>query len=306
MRGAYRVVAWLSCASCRNATRTPRPRRSSTRRSSGRRAGEYGDIRYEKADGIAKITIDRPEVRNAFRPQTLVEISRRARAGPRGPRGRRDHPHRRRAERRSARAATRRSAATTATSPTGASRRPPRRHRPAGADPAAAEAGGGDGRRLRGRRRPHPPPLLRPDDRRRQRPLRADRAAGRQLRRRLRRLPAARPRRDQEGEGDLAPVPPVRRRGGARDGPGQRGRPARRARARDGRLVPRDARASPPSPCACSRRASTPHEDGYAGIQQLAHDANLLFYVSEEAREGREAFKERRAARLLEVPAARP
>jgi naphthoate synthase len=38
-------------------------------------AGEYGDIRYETADGIAKITIDRPEVRNAFRPQTIVEIS---------------------------------------------------------------------------------------------------------------------------------------------------------------------------------------------------------------------------------------
>ena len=40
-----------------------------------RPAGEYGDIRYELADGIAKITIDRPEVRNAFRPETLVEIS---------------------------------------------------------------------------------------------------------------------------------------------------------------------------------------------------------------------------------------
>jgi naphthoate synthase len=39
------------------------------------RAGEYEDIRYELADGIAKITIDRPEVRNAFRPETLVEIS---------------------------------------------------------------------------------------------------------------------------------------------------------------------------------------------------------------------------------------
>ena len=39
-----------------------------------RAAGEYGDIRYEKADGIAKITIDRPEVRNAFRPQTLAEL----------------------------------------------------------------------------------------------------------------------------------------------------------------------------------------------------------------------------------------
>ena len=37
-------------------------------------AGEYGDIRYERSDGIAKITINRPEVRNAFRPQTLAEL----------------------------------------------------------------------------------------------------------------------------------------------------------------------------------------------------------------------------------------
>ena len=38
--------------------------------------GDYTDIRYElSGDGIAKITIDRPEVRNAFRPQTIVEIS---------------------------------------------------------------------------------------------------------------------------------------------------------------------------------------------------------------------------------------
>src|SRR3979409_349328 len=37
---------------------------------------EYEDIRYElSGDGIAKITIDRPEVRNAFRPETLIEIS---------------------------------------------------------------------------------------------------------------------------------------------------------------------------------------------------------------------------------------
>ena len=41
-----------------------------------RAEGEYEDIRYETAEGIAKITIDRPEVRNAFRPQTIVEISR--------------------------------------------------------------------------------------------------------------------------------------------------------------------------------------------------------------------------------------
>jgi naphthoate synthase len=38
--------------------------------------GEWQDIRYETAEGIAKITIDRPEVRNAFRPTTLFELSR--------------------------------------------------------------------------------------------------------------------------------------------------------------------------------------------------------------------------------------
>ena len=39
-------------------------------------AGAYEDIRYEHSgDGIAKVTIDRPEVRNAFRPQTIIEIS---------------------------------------------------------------------------------------------------------------------------------------------------------------------------------------------------------------------------------------
>src|SRR5438270_10360140 len=43
-------------------------------------AGEgFSDIRYEKSappeQGIAKITIARPEVRNAFRPRTIIEIS---------------------------------------------------------------------------------------------------------------------------------------------------------------------------------------------------------------------------------------
>jgi naphthoate synthase len=35
-------------------------------------------------------------------------------------------------------------------------------------------------------------------------------------------------------------------------------------------------------------------EDGLAGIQQLAHDTNLLFYGSEEAQEGRNAYREKR------------
>jgi len=43
-------------------------------------------------------------------------------------------------------------------------------------------------------------------------------------------------------------------------------------------------------------------EDGLAGIQQLAHDANLLFYASEEAREGREAYKEKRRPDFARFP----
>ena len=38
-------------------------------------AGAYTDIRSEMADGVAKITIARPEVRNAFRPLTVHELS---------------------------------------------------------------------------------------------------------------------------------------------------------------------------------------------------------------------------------------
>jgi naphthoate synthase len=39
------------------------------------KAGDYTDITYLKADGIAKITINRPEVRNAFRPLTVDEMA---------------------------------------------------------------------------------------------------------------------------------------------------------------------------------------------------------------------------------------
>lgn len=43
-------------------------------------------------------------------------------------------------------------------------------------------------------------------------------------------------------------------------------------------------------------------EDGYSGIQQLAHDANLLFYGAEEAQEGRDAYKERRRPEFEKFP----
>ena len=43
-------------------------------------------------------------------------------------------------------------------------------------------------------------------------------------------------------------------------------------------------------------------EDGYAGIQQLAHDANLLFYENQEAQEGRDAYREKRTPDFSRFP----
>jgi naphthoate synthase len=43
-------------------------------------------------------------------------------------------------------------------------------------------------------------------------------------------------------------------------------------------------------------------EDGLSGIQQLAHDANLLFYAGEEAQEGRDAYLEKRKPDFSRFP----
>ena len=45
-------------------------------------------------------------------------------------------------------------------------------------------------------------------------------------------------------------------------------------------------------------------EDGLTGIQQLSHDATLLFYMTEEGQEGRNSWKRGAGAGLLEVPEA--
>jgi naphthoate synthase len=43
-------------------------------------------------------------------------------------------------------------------------------------------------------------------------------------------------------------------------------------------------------------------EDGLSGIQQLAHDTNLLFYESQEAQEGRDAYREKRSPDFSRFP----
>ena len=205
---------------------------------------EYGDIRYEIADGIAKITICRPEVRNAFRPQTLFELQdafERARNDPdvgvivltgEGPdafcsggdqRIRGDDGYvgddgigrlnvldlqvqiRRAARSRWSRWwRATRSAA--ATCCTSCATSPSRPTTPASARPARS-VGSFDGGYGSG--------LL------------------------------ARVGRAEEGARDLVPVPPVRRAAGARHGPREHGRPARGARGGDRRVVPADAEHSP-------------------------------------------------------------
>ena len=67
-------------------------------------------------------------------------------------------------------------------------------------------------------------------------------------------------------------------------------------------MVPRDARALAVRAAAAEGRASTPTADGLAGLQQLAGDATLLFYMTEEGQEGRNAYVEKRDPDFSKFP----
>ncbi len=262
---------------------------------------EYEDIRYEKADGIAKVTIDRPEVLNAFRPQTLVEVS----APPwswraRTPRSARSSSPAR-GRRRSAPAATRASAARPATSAEGAAvgrfhvtdlqvqmRRLPK---PVVAMVAGYAIGGGHilhvccdltiaaDNAVFGQTGPRVGSW--------------DGGFGASLLRDLVGTKKAKEFwllcRQYDAEEALemglvnavVPLDELERETVA---------------------WCRDMLALSPFALRLAKASFNAHEDGYAGIQQLAHDANLLFYGSEEAAEGREAFKQKRQPDFSKFP----
>ena len=65
----------------------------------------------------------------------------------------------------------------------------------------------------------------------------------------------------------------------------------------------RDAASMSPLALRMVKASMNAADDGLAGIQQLAGDATLLFYLSEEAQEGRDAYVEKRPPGLRAVPA---
>ena len=247
--------------------------------------------------GIAKITIDRPEVRNAFRPRTMVEIS---------------------AALEHAREDT--EVGVIVLTGEGADgvllRRGPagaRRHRL----PRRGRAGSGVGRfhvtdlHVQIRRLPKPVVamvagyaiggghvlhvVLRPDDRRRQRAAlaRSDRGSAPSTAASARACCA-----NLVGTKKAKEIWLLCRQYDAEEalamGLVNTVVPLERLESGDDRLVPRDARPLPLRPATGEGELQRRTRTGYAGIQQLAHDANLLFYGSEEAR--RDATRSRRSA----------
>ena len=87
-----------------------------------------------------------------------------------------------------------------------------------------------------------------------------------------------------------------------RHGPGQHGRAARRARGGDRRSGAARCSRSARSRCAASRPRFNADCDGQAGLQELAGNATLLFYMTEEAQEGRDAFLEKRKPDFTKFP----
>ena len=99
-------------------------------------------------------------------------------------------------------------------------------------------------------------------------------------------------------------VPPVRRPRSPGDGAREHRGPGRGARRGDRRVVPPDAAAQSSGP-ALLKASLNAADDGLAGIQQLAGDATLLYYMSDEAQEGKDAYLDKRRPEFERFPAGR-
>ena len=90
--------------------------------------------------------------------------------------------------------------------------------------------------------------------------------------------------------------------GGARHGPGEQGGALRRSWRRSACSWAREMLQFSPTALRFMKASFNAATDGLAGIQQLAGDATLLYYTTDEAKEGRDAFKEKRAPDFSQVP----
>ncbi len=259
----------------------------------------YTDILYEKKDGVAWITINRPEVRNAFRTRTVAELTDAfvdARwdpavgvvvltgAGDKAFCSGGDQKERGQGGYAPARPAAdgRRSAAQR--------------------DPAHPQARHRHGQRLRHRRRARAARALRPVDRLGHRGLRPDGAArGQRGRRPRHRLPRAR-RGREEGAGDLVHVPAVL-------GPATRSRWGSSTRW----CRPKDLRAEvekwcaellekSPTALALAKQSFNIDSEQRAGVAQFANTALGLYYQTRGGHGGPQRLRREAPGRLLEVP----
>ena len=263
-------------------------------------SGEYTDIRYETAEGIAKITIARPEVRNAFRPLTVRELIRAFEAA-------RDDP------------------AVGVVVLTGEG---PLAFCSGGDQSIRGDDGytdeGGVGRLnvldLQVQIRRHPKPVVAMvagyaiggghvlhvvcDL-----TIAADNAVFGQTGPGSARSTAATAwgcsrapwgRSGRRRSGSCAAS--TTRRQALQMGTREHRRSARAARGRDRAMVPRAAAHEPAWRCACLKAGFNADTDGLAGVQQLAGDATLLYYMTEEAHEGRDAYVEKRDPDFTRFP----
>ena len=266
-------------------------------------AGEYEDIRYETSgDGIAKITIDRPEVRNAFRPQTIVEISQALEQAREDADGRRRSSSPARARCAFCSGGDQRVRGDTGYVAEGATvgrfhvtdlhvqiRRLPK---PVVAMVAGYAIGGG-----------HVLHLVCDLT------IAADNARFGQIGPRVGSFDggfgASAARRARSAPKKAKEIWFLCRQYDAQQalemGLVNTVVPLEELEAETVQLVPRDARALPLRPPAAE--GELPRRRGrLSGIQQLAHDANLLFYASDEAKEGREAYKSKRKPDFSQFP----